>query len=301
MGEIETIKRTLYYYYLYGEKKPAKKYQLPKDLRKNFLDSIQQILKKDKNDRKKDIKTKKKILYLEDVQYNEDDDIIFMEFISAKYSNIRRVVNTKTLEEQEEKKKNKEEGDEESICLGVKFDEEGQEAICLYEYNKDAIGFAIIINYLNQAILEVHKELDDGIGYKLITHQKVSTDFIKALEKTEKIKAVKITIDSQDLTASEIKELSGRADLSDDIDIVYKPSGVKIAKNTVKDFFKIYKSPKRKIKRVYVDSTYDSGIPLCFDTEKMREKEVIDVEVHVSGEVKKEDLFNQMKGFLLGS
>lgn len=291
------MKRTLYYYYLLGEEKPAKKYSMPKVLKDDIVDSVEIILKKPKNDRKKDVKARKKIIYLADMKRFDDENVIILEFISAKYARIRKVIDTNTLEEQQEKKKGKDDGDEESVSIGIKFSN-GNEAICVHEYNRDATGFQQLIQYLEEEILKIHKDRDDGIGYKLKTRQKVSKNFLAALEKTEKITAVKITVDSEDVTASEIKTVSGRSDLSDDVEIMYKPSGKHIFKDTVKEFFKIYNDPKRNIKRVYVDSKDEGGSPLRFDTEQMKEKEILDVGETYSGEVDKRDLFTQMRSCL---
>lgn len=287
------MKRTLYYYYLSGEKKPAKKYKMPENLKNDIKDSAELILEKPKNDRKKDVKSKKKIIYLADIKNLEDENTIILEFISAKYARIRTVIDTNTLKEQELKKKGRDDGDEESVSIGIKF-LENNEAICVYEYNRDAAGFQLLIQYLQEEILKIHKDKNDGIGYKLKTEQKVSKDFLAALKKTEKITAVKITVDSEDATASEIKEISGRSDLSEDVEIIYKPSGKNILTNTVKKFFEIYNDSQRKIKKVYVESKGENGNPLHFDTEEMREKEILDVEETYSGDVDKGDLYDQM-------
>lgn len=287
------MKRTLYYNYLSGEKKPAKKYKMPENLKNDIKDSAELILEKPKNDRKKDVKSKKKIIYLADIKNLEDENTIILEFISAKYARIRTVIDTNTLKEQELKKKGRDDGDEESVSIGIKF-LENNEAICVYEYNRDAAGFQLLIQYLQEEILKIHKDKNDGIGYKLKTEQKVSKDFLAALKKTEKITAVKITVDSEDATASEIKEISGRSDLSEDVEIIYKPSGKNILTNTVKKFFEIYNDSQRKIKKVYVESKGENGNPLHFDTEEMREKEILDVEETYSGEVDKGDLYDQM-------
>ena len=287
------MKRTLYYYYLSGEKKPAKKYKMPENLKNDIKDSAELILEKPKNDRKKDVKSKKKIIYLADIKNLEDENTIILEFISAKYARIRTVIDTNTLKEQELKKKGRDDGDEESVSIGIKF-LENNEAICVYEYNRDAAGFQLLIQYLQEEILKIHKDKNDGIGYKLKTEQKVSKDFLAALKKTEKITAVNITVDSEDATASEIKEISGRSDLSEDVEIIYKPSGKNILTNTVKKFFEIYNDSQRKIKKVYVESKGENGNPLHFDTEEMREKEILDVEETYSGEVDKGDLYDQM-------
>lgn len=280
------MKRTLYYYYLSGEKKPAKKYKMPENLKNDIKDSAELILEKPKNDRKKDVKSKKKIIYLADIKNLEDENTIILEFISAKYARIRTVIDTNTLKEQELKKKGRDDGDEESVSIGIKF-LENNEAICVYEYNRDAAGFQLLIQYLQEEILKIHKDKNDGIGYKLKTEQKVSKDFLAALKKTEKI-----TSDKSDLP--EISFISGRSDLSEDVEIIYKPSGKNILTNTVKKFFEIYNDSQRKIKKVYVESKGENGNPLHFDTEEMREKEILDVEETYSGEVDKGDLYDQM-------
>ena len=119
---------------------------------------------------------------------------------------------------------------------------------------------------------------------------------MKALEKAQKIRAVKLVIDSDATGDSEFKDYAcENEDISNEFDIVYKPSTKGgIGKNTVKKFFKDYEKEGANIKKIRVDINEADGNPLSFDTEKMKEKEYVVVTDTLTQEPRIDELKVQM-------
>lgn len=120
----------------------------------------------------------------------------------------------------------------------------------------------------------------------------MSKDFLNSLEKIKRIKAVTLTVDRKDINMSEVKELSGRGELSTDADIVLKPEGTGIFHDTVKDFFKMYNDKTKIIKRVTVDGDSEEKHHISFNTEQMKEKDTVVVDTDfITGEVKTDSIY----------
>lgn len=99
-------------------------------------------------------------------------------------------------------------------------------------------------------------------------------------------------MDRKDINMSEIKELSGRGDLSTNADIVLKPEKTGIFHDTVKDFFNIYNDKNKIIKRVTVDGDSEDKHPISFNTEQMKEKDTVVVDTDIiTGEVKTDSIY----------
>lgn len=63
-----------------------------------------------------------------------------------------------------------------------------------------------IFEYINIEIVAIHNAHNDNIKYKVSHTNIVSRDFLKALEKAQKIRAVKLVIDSDATGDSEFKD-----------------------------------------------------------------------------------------------
>ncbi|RGC81723.1 hypothetical protein DW241_04975 [Hungatella hathewayi] len=292
------MERTIYVHNLYVKKKRGKKVKEIKSMQEDLLELISKLLSQDKKLRKQTYDYKKQILYLNKSSYKKEDNILVLQFISAKYAMVRNVLDTETLDDKGQLK-TKKDGDEEKTHIGIKFTGK-HSAICLYENNPNGISFSIIMNYLNDFILEQHKLRQDNYYYKIEHNNKVSKDFLKALKYADRIKAVTLTVDQEDLKVSEIKRFSGKNDIKRDIDILLKPAarGKSITKNTVKDFFNIFEDEKSDIKKIYVDADKQDKTPLKFDTEQMKERENVNVLETVTGEADPNDIKKILFGLL---
>lgn len=287
------MQRTLYAYKL-GIQAVSDKHPLNlKSLEDDFMTVIVEICLKDKNERKERFSQEHKVLYLDAYEYSDELRIVNLKFISAKYDSRRRVVNTETLEEKGILKSYPD-GDEEKNHICIKF-LDNNEAVCLSEYNYYGIGFGKIVYYLQKNIKSYHRKLKDGCYYNLTFANLVSKDFLESLSKVKRVKAVTLTVDQDDVKVSDFKALSGRNDVSKSVDILLKPasSDVGIWKNTVTDFFNIYK--KMNIKRVTVSGDGQFNEKLSFNTEEMKQKIVVGVdETGDTGEVNTRDIFDQL-------
>jgi hypothetical protein len=298
------MQRTLYSFCLTAKQSRGKKIKKLKSFENDFEQVIKFIENRGKADRnkiKESYPQDKKILYLDENKYDSIEHSFYLKFISAKYASRRRVIDTDTMVDKGILKAEKD-GDEEKTHIIIKFDGSNK-AICLFESNFYGISFSKIIVYLNEYINKYHSLKKDLVNYKIESRYMVSQDFIKALNKASRIKAVTLTVDQEVVKISESKRFAGRSDLSTDLDIVVKPvaRGKSITHNTVKEFLKLYNDKTKKIKKIYVDAETNDSTPLKFDTESMKEKVIVDVLETITGEVNSDDmkkeLFKEIKAY----
>ena len=287
------MERTIYFYDLRPTVLNGNINKIADDYENEFLNILDLLIKLPLDERVWDIKSDNKIIYLDGYEVLENIRTVNMCFISAKYNTVRKVIDTDTFENKGYLK-NKADGDEEKNHISIKF-YDGQNPLCIYEYNKNGIGLSRIISYVNKYIKLYHKgdkrkPNEKGVRYKF---DYIGTkDFLNSLEKIKRIKAVTLTVDRKDINMSEIKELSGRGDLSTNADIVLKPEKTGIFHDTVKDFFNMYNDKHKIIKRVTVDGDSEEKHPISFNTEQMKEKDTVVVDTDIiTGEVKTDSIY----------
>lgn len=292
--------KTLYEYDLKIKQLNENVSEMPQNIEKDIIAAIEFTSKKTALERREDYSDESKILYLDCYKYDFDARLLKICFKSAKYNARRHVIDTQTIKERGVLK-NKLDGDTEKNHLAIKFYDD-KSPICLFEKNYFGIGFAKIIHYINKCIKYYHKNLKDKIRYKIVYNNVVSTDFLKALEQLHRIKMVTLTVDREDLRVSDTKQLSGRADICEDVDIVLKPSGEGIFQNTVKDFYNLYNNPNRRVKKVTVNGdSNEHDKPIRFDTEQMKEKIIVNVSSDIiTGEVKTNSIFEAFSEVMEG-
>lgn len=244
--------------------------------------------------RKKDFEKAKKIVYMDYHEYDEINNILYLRFKSAQYAKCREVIDTDTLSSRGVLK-NPKDGDEETTRLVIKF-EENDNAVCVFERNSDGIGVGQLFEYLNDRIIKYHNVQRDNVYYSIMHVNIVSQEFLTALDNVKRIKGVTLTISQQDLSVSEAKAFAGKDDLSEDVDLLFKPAskGKSITSDTVKDFYKLYNRKNRKVKRITVKADDKQESAISFDTEKVKEKVVVEVGETVTGEVREESIKEKM-------
>ncbi len=265
----------------------------------NFEDDLVKVceytISLDKKLRKKDFEKAKKIVYLDFAEYDKEEGILYLRFKSARYSKRREVIDTNTLKSRGVLKREKD-GDEEKTHAVIKFDWLSDEGVCIFERNSDGTGVSQVFEYLNDRIIKYHEKIKDNVYY-CITHANiVSKDFLTELDNVKRIKGVTLTVNQEDLSVSETKAFAGRDDLSEDVDLYFRPTsrGKSIAGNTVKEFYKLYNAKNRKIKRITVKADDKSESAIVFDTEKIKEKEIVEIEETLTGEAKEESIKNKL-------
>lgn len=306
------MKRTLYAYELTIIKRAGKRYKMPDNVLGDIRAAMADLNKKSTKTKKEVDNKDKKIVYIDDIRYVKDgkfvdqkdvgkkenvvnEEITLLKFISAKFDSRRKVVNTETMEERGILK-GKNDGDKEKNHMALKYLDDGK-IVCIFEVNVDGIGCKKILHYIERRVVKYHEKREDNIRYRIEGKNIVSKDFIMSLEKMHKIKAVTLTVDQEDVSVSEVKELSGRNDISNDVDIVLKRSSSKtgIFSSTVKDFYKLYNDKSKRIKRVTVEGDNINNDPISFNTEQMKEKVVVEVDTEIgTGEVNTKDMYRKL-------
>lgn len=283
------MQRTIIVYNIYVSRDEGSKkdYKLEDD----FADFLDDLSRQDIIDRRKKYSQEHKVLYFDSFEHQEDIHVINIRMKSAKYDARRNVIDTETMRSKGILK-GEYDGDEETNHLGLKFVDE-ENILALFESNYYGIGFGRIVTYWESFIKKYHKKMKQKGNYGMQYKNVVSKDFLAALEKAGRIKAVTLTVDQENIAVSEVKALSGRNDLNPDVNIMVKPvgEGKSILGNTVKDFFKMYKDENNQIKRITVDAETPNKEPLAFDTEQMKEKIVINVDGTGTNEVNTDSIY----------
>lgn len=293
LGEIG-MKVTIYAYDIFTRRMRGKENKDVEKFENDFLEVVNGLCERELRQRNYKLEKVNQKIYLLEREYYEDLHTLFLKFGSAQYKKVRKVINTDTLESDPAKKKTPKDGDEEITCMIVKFskDEKSKMAKCLVQMNSNGVSLSKILEYLNGEIAKYHKTIvKDSVNYRVCHNNIVSQDFLKALENTNRIKSVKLVVDMQEIDVSEFKMFSEKNDIKKEFDITLKPvkRGMSIGTDTVKDFFKEYRGAGM-IRRIYVNSDSLDGNPLSFDTEKMKQKESVEVSETSTGEPDVEDI-----------
>lgn len=289
---------TLYVYVLEAKKIRGKMIEDVKNFEDDFVKAIKYNLQKNLVDRKMDLLDIEKIEYLNMMSYSKDEHTVLLEFKSAKYANVRKVVDTETMEEQRDKKKGAKDGDVETTYIMIKFDQSAKTATAILQVNSNGVSMKKIVTYLDECIHLYHKDYkQDAVRYKIGARNHVSKDFLNALVHADRIKMVKLVVAEEEVEVSEYKEFSELNDINENVDIIMKPvkRGAGISRDTVKKLYNMYKKGDGTIKRIWVASDDESNNPLSFDTEKMREKINLEVNESITGEPETEDVKNALK------
>ena len=98
---------TLYAYNLFEKRIREKGKKDVEYFEKDFVECVKALMIRKPNDRKYELGNKKKIIYINDFEYMQNQHMLFLVFKSAEYGKIRKVVDTDTLEERKTKKKGK--------------------------------------------------------------------------------------------------------------------------------------------------------------------------------------------------
>jgi hypothetical protein len=155
-----------------------------------------------------------------------------------------------------------------------------------------------IISYFNDYAEKYYSTLNDRPFYR-ITHEIVPNDeFLVALEKARRITVAKFVVDKEDIGASDFKDLSGRNDINQNVELVLKPvgKGLSIMSSTIKDYYK-KKNKNHIIKRIMVDGQGDLG-PIKLDTDSMKTRDTVTVSIDITGVVESKSIYNEFKGIL---
>lgn len=291
------IDRTVVLYHmeltLYKGRNIPSDYDLITELNKvlNYINKL------DKNDRKINIKSQNKIVYLETFLKNPDSKVYNLQFVSAKYNQVREVIDTETLTSRGTLKRKKD-GDKEFTHVSIIF-EDNDNAICAFECNYNGIGMSKIVSYLNDMANKYYEEKNQTKFYRFDKALIPNEEFLITLSKMERISVATFVVDKEDLDASDFRDLANRKDIRDEIEIVVKPvrKGASIMKKTIEDYYN-KKKRNHKIKRIFARGEGEKG-KIYLDTEQMKTRYTIRVDTDIYGVVKSEDIFSKFENILL--
>lgn len=298
------MKVTLYVYEMYAKKIRGKVISDVDNFEEDLICVLEMLMKKSTIERKEDMKDQKKIIYLNNYTYVEEEHILMLEFKTAKYDNVRTVVDTDTLTVKASKKKGAKDGDEETTRMIIRFSSgiEIKNATSILQGNSAGASITKIVLYLNEYIHIYHRDCrKDSVRYKIVTYNKVSNEFLKALGNAKRICGAKFIVDQEDLEVSEFKDFSGLNDIKNEVGVFLRPSkrGVGISVKTIEKIYKQYNKKDGTVKRIVVDTRDMENNPLSFDTEKIKEKIVIDVNETNGGEPEPSDVVNALRRHII--
>lgn len=92
---------------IYLKKDQGKREKDVEYFEKDFVECVKALMIRKPNDRKYELGNKKKIIYINDFEYMQNQHMLFLVFKSAEYGKIRKVVDTDTLEERKQRRREK--------------------------------------------------------------------------------------------------------------------------------------------------------------------------------------------------
>lgn len=249
-----------------------------------------------------DFTKEEKIILLDsvvEVNINNGWKMYNTKFISAKYNQAREVINKNTLENKG-RLKAIEDGDIEVNHVTFYYNE--NQAIAAFEYNDYGIfNLNKIIEYINN-FLGGYFEYNELIPYinGFECHNKVNKNFIEKLERLDTINAATIILSKRYLNSSPFAALAEKDEVKDEIAITFKRSkrNNQLPIEEIKECYDKISSEDNIVKKIYIEGS-ESANTINFNTEEMKEKVEINVELNTFGEVESEDMFNKQKIYLM--
>lgn len=246
-------------------------------------------------DRKKDFKSDKKILYIDSFTFDEVNNIYNIVIASAKYNHRRQVIDTATLQEKGVLKEALD-GDIEYNYLSIRC---LNDSIALTAYANNYYGVALskVLKYFDDMANKYYKEVNIRRFYHFEYDIVVEQDFLLKMTQMEKINAIKVTVAKELVSSSEFIEVSGIKEIKDEVEICFKPvKGNSLGFLTARNFFN-KKLNNPAIKRMVIDGKIE-GMSTSIDTEKLKQKHIIEVEERFDGSLKLTEIFNKLKEFV---
>ena len=263
-----------------------------------FSQLLTSVLAKDLINRKLDIESKDKTIWLDKFTDLGDGNFNLV-FKSAKSNQSRFVRDTVTMEGRGILKK-PEDGDEESTHILVRFRKDSDRFIAACEFNYYGIGTGDIKRYLNHQFESWQSETECAYSYAISFEILPSADFLTELGKMTKINVLRLTVDIADFAQGDFQRFSGKNEFRTTVDIsLHKSKGKKnnIPQDIIKEVYADTGGTK-KIRKIAVEGSNQSG-NLKIDTESIQMRHSIMVETaSKGGEVVTSDFFAKAGDFI---
>ena len=289
----------IYFYYLAISKQKDSNDSSVYDIQQivaAFSDLLSYITQKSLNDRKKDITSSEKVVWLDSFEdlKNGNYNVIFK---SAKYNHVRNEIDTETMTELGTRKRQKD-GDEENTHLCVRLTKGQHRFLAVHESNHYGISINCIIDYLNTQFENYNEDSDDKYHYELSYEIMPGDDFIASLKDAKTTSALKLTV-SKDVIKDDFMQFANRDEIDDEVEIwIKRPKGVKkFPDNLIKAYYDDLQSNNR-IKKISVKGTKASG-QFEVDTDLMKMKHYLSVSSEIiTNEVNSVDFFVKAQEFI---
>lgn len=291
----------IYFYYLTISKQKDSNDSSAYDIQK-ILDSFSRLLSyvtaKNLTDRKKDITTSEKVVWLDSYEdlKNGNYNIIFK---SAKYNHVRNEIDTETMTELGTRKR-KQDGDEEKTHLCIRYNAGEYRLLTVHESNHYGVTLNCIVDYLNTQFASYNEDTDDKYHYSISYEIMPGEDFLSSIKKAKTMSILKLVVSKEDIK-DDFMMFAGRNDIADEVEICLKrPKGAKkFPENLIKAYFdNSQKKVTGKIKKVTIKGTNSFG-QFEVDTELMKMKHYLSVSAEiVTNEVSSSDFFEKAQEFI---
>lgn len=297
----ETKKKNvpIYFYYLtIAKQKNAEdgsKYSMDQIVA-SFSAMLQHVLSQSLSDRKRNLTTSEKIVWLDSVKELTPGnyDIIFK---SAKYNHVRKEIDTETMKELGLRKR-QQDGDEEKTHLCIRLAKGQHRFLAVHESNHYGISIKCIIDYLNAKFKQYSEECNDNYLYTLIHEIMPGDDFLTSLKKAKTTSFITLTVSKDDLN-DDFMRFANRTDISDEVQILIKKprKAKKFPENLIKAYYEDMQS-NNKIKKIAVKGTNKSGtFEAATDLIKMKHYLTVEAE-GLTNEVCSSEFFNKAQTFI---
>jgi hypothetical protein len=244
-----------------------------------FLEVIENIQKGTNIEKRVDIPRSHKFYFLDSFEKGEKKapGIYYLTFKSAKYMHRPPLINRDTLSERNNPKE-LEEGETEKTHIALKFDNSTNEVICGIEERKSGITINQFVSYIerfNKKIREDKGNEKNKNNFFIKVTFIVGEDFLKKLEKLDKIKICELYIETSRV-GSEFLEMAHISDTRKYSTITLRAKTRGSLKESIEQGYQLFKGGKvERVKAVGYSEDNDRSI---LDTDALRKIEYIEVD-----------------------
>lgn len=293
----------IYFYYLTIAKQKDSSDSSTYDIQQ-IVDAFSKLLpyitEKGLNDRKKDIISSEKVVWLDSYEdlKNGNYNIIFK---SAKYNHVRNEIDTETMTELGTRKR-KQDGDEEKTHLCIRYNAGEYRFLAVHESNHYGITLHCIVDYLNTQFISYNEDTNDEYHYSISYEIMPGEDFLSSIKKAKTMSVLKLVVSKEDIK-DDFLMFAGRigAEIDDEVEICLKrPKGAKrFPDNLIQAYFDNSQDKANgKIKKITIKGTNTAG-QFEVDTELMKMKHYLSVAAEtVTNEVNSFDFFLKAQEFI---
>lgn len=291
----------IYFYYLTVSKQKESSDSSTYDMQQ-IVESFSKLLsyttRKDLTDRKKDITSSEKVVWLDSYEdlKNGNYNIIFK---SAKYNHVRNEIDTETMTELGTRKR-QQDGDEEKTHLCIRYNAGEYRFLTVHESNHYGITLNCIVDYLNTQFISYNEDNNDEYHYLISYEIMPGEDFLSSIKKAKTMSLLKLVVSKEDIK-DDFMMFAGRNDIADEVEICLKrPKGAKkFPENLIQAYFdNSQNKASGKIKKITIKGTNESG-QFEVDTELMKMKHYLSVAAEaITNEVNSIDFFAKAQEFI---